>query len=99
MFKVGEKCFVITSVEPGGNFLSLKVSAENFATLTEKDGIIPAPYLARAQWLALERSDTLNQLELRPLLREAYEIVRAKLPRKVRAALPEEKAPPVRKQR
>jgi len=34
--------------------LSFKASPETFADLTERPNIIPAPYLARAQWVALE---------------------------------------------
>ena len=53
----------------------------------ERPGIIPAPNLARAQWVALEDEDALTRRELEPLLRSAYELVRAKLPKGVRAGL------------
>ena len=89
VFKVGGKSFAITSFEPRGNFLSLKVSAENFRDLPEREGIIPAPYLARAQWLAIEREDAAPRTEVKELLREAYEIVVRKLPKKVQTRLAE----------
>lgn len=87
VFKVGGKIFVIASLEPGGNFLSFKASPENFAELPDRDGVVPAPYLARAQWLAVEREDAVTRPELKGWLTEAYQLVRAKLTKKVQAGL------------
>jgi len=52
--------------------------------LTERANIIPAPYLARAKWVALETSDALPRGELAELLRASYNLVVAKLPKKDR---------------
>lgn len=87
VFKVGGKMFAVTPLEPAPVFLSFKTSPDNFAELTERGNIIPAPYLARAQWVALESKDAIPAAELASLLRESYELVAAKLPQKVRAAL------------
>ena len=83
LFKVGGKMFAVTRLEPAKVWLSLKANPENFAELTERPGVIPAPYLARAKWIALESADALPDTELAQLLRESYELVRAKLPRKI----------------
>ena len=85
LFKVGGKMFAVTRLEPAKVWLSLKANPENFAELTERPGVIPAPYLARAKWIALESADALPDTELAELLRESYELVRAKLPRKISA--------------
>jgi predicted DNA-binding protein (MmcQ/YjbR family) len=87
LFKVGGKMFAVTPLEPARVCLSFKASPENFADLTERPNIIPAPYLARAQWVALETRDALPRDELARLLRESYDLVFAKLPKKVRDAL------------
>lgn len=87
LFKVGGKMFAITPLIPAPVYLSLKVTPENFAELTERPGIIPAPYLARAKWVALESRDALAPSELAPLLRASYDLVVAKLPRKARESL------------
>jgi len=87
LFKVGGKMFAITPLIPAPVCLSFKVTPENFAELTERPGIIPAPYLARAKWIALESRDALTLPELVPLLRSSYELVVAKLPRKTRESL------------
>lgn len=86
-FRIAGKIFAVTVLEPAKVWLSFKCSAENFAELTERAGIIPAPYLARAQWVALETREALEKQELATLLRGAYELVWAKLPKKAQAAL------------
>jgi predicted DNA-binding protein (MmcQ/YjbR family) len=86
LFKVGGKMFAVTPLEPAPVWLSFKASPENFAELTERPNIIPAPYLARAQWVALETRDALPQDELARLLRESYDLVFAKLPKRTREA-------------
>jgi len=87
LFKVGGKMFAATPLEPARVCLSFKASPENFAELTERSNVIPAPYLARAQWVALETRDALPQAELARLLRESYDLVFAKLPKKIRESL------------
>ncbi len=82
VFSIGDKMFAITNLEPGDVWLSFKASPEVFGELSETPGIRPAPYLARAQWLALERPDALDTGELQQLLRQAYELVFAKLTKK-----------------
>jgi predicted DNA-binding protein (MmcQ/YjbR family) len=82
VFKVGGKMFAVVALEPSKVWLSFKCSPENFAELTERDGVVPAPYLARAQWVALETETALKRLELKALLREAYDLIHAKLPKK-----------------
>ena len=87
LFKVGGKMFAITSLEPAKVWISLKASPENFAELTERPGVIPAPYLARAKWISLESADSLPDGETSQLLRESYELVLAKLPQKIRESI------------
>jgi predicted DNA-binding protein (MmcQ/YjbR family) len=87
VFKVAGKMFAVTPLEPAPVCLSFKASPENFAELTERPSIIPAPYMARAQWVALQARDALGREELARLLRESYEMVAAKLPKKIRESL------------
>ena len=87
VFKVGGKMFAATPLEPAPVCLSFKASPEKFAELTERPHIIPAPYLARAEWVALETRDAVPRDELASLLRESYELVAAKLPKKIRESL------------
>lgn len=93
VFKVAGKIHAITVLKPAKIWLCFKVSTEKFAELTERTGVIPAPYLARAKWIALETRDALSSDELTLLLRESYDMVVAKLPKKTRQALASAKAP------
>ena len=81
LFKVGGKMFAIAPLEPAPVCLTFKCSDESFAELTERPKIIPAPYLARAKWVALESPDAMTRAELSELLRTSYELVFAKLPK------------------
>jgi predicted DNA-binding protein (MmcQ/YjbR family) len=87
LFKVGGKMFAVTRLEPAKVWLSLKANPENFAELTERPGVIPAPYLARAKWISLETPDALPDAEIAELVRQSYELVLAKLPRKMRESV------------
>src|ERR1700692_1683803 len=80
-FKVAGKMFAHTVLEVAPVWLSFKCSPENFAELTERPGIVPAPYLARAQWIALETKDALSSGELAALVRHAYDILVGNVPR------------------
>src|ERR1035441_3961541 len=53
-FKVDGKLFVVAAMEMVPQRVSFKCTPENFAALCERPGIIPAPYMARAQWVSLE---------------------------------------------
>jgi predicted DNA-binding protein (MmcQ/YjbR family) len=86
-FKVAGKMFAHAVLEPAPVWLSFKASPDNFYALTERPGIIPAPYLARAQWVALETKDALSSAELSEFVRDSYDIIVAKLPKKTRDSL------------
>ena len=87
VFKVGGKIFAIAALEPAAILVSFKVTPDDFAELTERPGVIPAPYLARAQWVALESEDAVPVAEVKKLLRHSYDLVFAKLPKKMQATL------------
>ena len=87
LFKAGGKMFAVTNLEPGPVWVSFKVTPETFVELTERPGIIPAPYLARASWVAIESPTILPTPERASLLRTSYDLVVARLPRKHRESL------------
>ena len=86
-FKVDGKLFVVTALEPGEVRLSFKCSPEGFVELCERPGIRPAPYMARAQWVALEELDTLPDSELRERIADSYRLVWERLPKRRREEL------------
>ncbi|MDE3135719.1 MAG: MmcQ/YjbR family DNA-binding protein [Acidobacteriota bacterium] len=87
VFKVGGRMYAVAQLEPGDVWLSFKCGEEEFPELIERPGVLPAPYLARAHWVALASPEALPSVEIEELLRRAYELVFAKLPRKTQASL------------
>jgi predicted DNA-binding protein (MmcQ/YjbR family) len=87
VFKVGGRMFCAACTDVAPVVTSFKCDDEAFAELCERDGIIPAPYLARAKWVALERWDALDDREYPSLIERAYDLVKQKLPKKTQSAL------------
>ncbi len=87
VFKVDEKMFAVAPLEVAPVRLSFKCTPENFAELCERPDIIPAPYMARAQWVALRSLNAVSSDELRELLAESYRLVWERLPKRRREEL------------
>jgi predicted DNA-binding protein (MmcQ/YjbR family) len=96
VFKVAEKMFAVAAMVPSKAVLSFKSTPEEFAELVERPGVIPAPYMARAHWVALETEDAIPRAELKRLLTQSYQLVVAK-PKKTQAALAGSSPKPARK--
>jgi predicted DNA-binding protein (MmcQ/YjbR family) len=88
VFKVGGKMFaVLGPLESRPHTLSFKASDDSFHILTQENGIIPAPYLARAHWVYLENLRTLKDSELKAYLARAHALIAGGLPKKTRDKL------------
>lgn len=88
VFCIGGKMFAVVVLDAASpHKLSFKCTPEGFAELTEYADIIPAPYAARYHWVALLRWDALSAQELKARIKDSYEMVFAKLPKKVRQSL------------
>jgi predicted DNA-binding protein (MmcQ/YjbR family) len=86
-FLVGNKMFAVTGLEAARTSVSFKCTPEKFAELVERDGIIPAHYVARYHWVTVENLDALKTDELKALIKISYEMVREKLPKSVKNTL------------
>jgi predicted DNA-binding protein (MmcQ/YjbR family) len=84
VYKVGGRVFALRTLEGA---LSIKVSDIAYAVLIETGRARPAPYLARAKWVAFEALEDLDAEEVRGWLAAAHALVAAKLTRKARAEL------------
>jgi predicted DNA-binding protein (MmcQ/YjbR family) len=90
--EIGGKMFALTNADGMGDVvLSFHCGAERYDELLENEGIIPAPHLARAYWVALERWDALKPREIEEELARAHALIYNKLPKRTKAvlALPE----------
>jgi predicted DNA-binding protein (MmcQ/YjbR family) len=88
VFKVGGKMFAVAALDAAATHrASFKCSDEGFSELQEIEGAVPAPYLARAKWIALERFDVLGDRDLQDRIAQAYGLVAAKLTKKEQAKI------------
>lgn len=87
VFKVGGKMFTVLNVTPGETGISFKCTPDEFAELVEREDIAPAAYAARYHWVTVQAWSALSDRETRRLIRDAYEMVRGKLSRRVRDGL------------
>ena len=85
-FCIGAKMFAVTGLDTGSG-VSFKCTPEKFAELTERDGIIPAPYVARYHWVRVEDPSAIADPELKELITNSYSMVKAGLPKKLRDSL------------
>ena len=93
VFSVGGKMFCVAMLELPHR-LSFKCDEETFAELVEREGIIPAPYLARAKWVSLESLDgPMESRELEGRLRHSYGLVKGSLTKRAQAAIDAAAAP------
>ena len=83
--KVGGKIFCLLDDDPGEVWL--KVSDMAFALMTELEGIRPAPYFARAGWVAISADSPLSEEVVCAYIVEAHRLVAGKLSRKKRGEL------------
>jgi predicted DNA-binding protein (MmcQ/YjbR family) len=84
LYKIGGKMYLVMNLEPAEiTGLGFKCTPEDFAELTEREGIAPNKYLARAFWISVRDITALNRRELESLIRGSYEMVLAKLPKRV----------------
>jgi predicted DNA-binding protein (MmcQ/YjbR family) len=88
VFKVAGKMFLITSQDPSVlEGLTVKCTPEEFDELTEIDGITQAPYCAKRHWVKIADPSVLPEKQLLARVRRSYDLVVAKLPKKVQARL------------
>ena len=89
-FKVRAKIFAVLGLDRPR--LTFKCSVERFAELIEREDIRPAPYLGHRNWVMLGRLDALGGEELREAIRQSYELVAAKAPKRGRKKAGKKKA-------
>ncbi len=87
VFKVQGKMFCVLALDPAEVAISFKTSEAKFEELIQQPGIIPAPYLARVHWVALQDPEAVTPQELSEMLRHSYDLVCSRLPLKVRQRL------------
>src|SRR5687767_2630657 len=85
-FSVGGKMFCVASLDPPFT-CAFKVRDELFEELSVRDGFMPAPYMARAKWVKVNKPASLGKKEWQLYVKDSYEMIKAKLTRKARVEL------------
>jgi predicted DNA-binding protein (MmcQ/YjbR family) len=83
VFSVGGKMFAAMGAGDDATSISFKVDDDRFLELTDRPGIIPAPYLARVKWVMIEDLKAVSDAEAAEMLRRSHELVFAKLTKKL----------------
>ena len=81
-FMVSGKIFCIAGFDSPFQ-ASLKVGEEEFEELSAREGIIPAPYLARYKWILVKDSNALSQKQWEHYISQSYELVKAKIKKQI----------------
>ena len=88
VFKVAGKMFLIIGLDAQtATSVTFKCTPEEFDELVEIDGIIQAPYCAKRMWACVEDLGAVPVSELERRIRRSYDLVVAKLPKKIQVKL------------
>jgi len=85
-FSVGGKMFCVAALDLPFK-VSFKVPAEQFEELSSQPGIVPALYMARAQWVQVSSPAQFSRQEWEAFITQSYNLVKAKLTKKLRTEL------------
>ena len=85
---IGGKMFALVNLDADGRaIISYSAGQERYAELLEIEGILPAPYMARIFWVAIERWNVFRPSEWEQQLKAAHQLTFNKLPPKTRSVL------------
>ena len=88
VFKVAGKMFLIIALDAETiDGVVFKCTPEEFDELTEIDGIAQAPYCAKRHWVRVADLAALPAGEMERRIRRSYDLVVAKLTKKLRGEL------------
>ena len=85
---IGGKMFAVLNLDDDHKaVLSFAAGPERYAELLETEGVFPAPYLARAHWVAIRHWGALRSSELEEHLKLGHGLIYDKLPKRTRDVL------------
>jgi predicted DNA-binding protein (MmcQ/YjbR family) len=87
LFRVRGKIFVSVPLDASAPVrITFKTTPEKILELLEIEGVERAAYVGRYNWVSLQSLDALHWAELKDLIRQSYELVAAKAPKKRKAS-------------
>jgi len=87
VFTVGKKMFCVVGLDQSPTTASFKVKDEEFEEICNRPGFKPAPYVAKYKWVWIDNIDKMKRADWEKYLKQSYELVKNKLPLKLRKQL------------
>src|SRR5271166_727353 len=85
---IGGKMFALLNLDDDHRaVLSFAAGPERYAELLETEGVFPAPYLARAHWVAIQHWGVFRGSQLEELLEFGRRLIYNKLPQRTKNVL------------
>ncbi len=89
VFSIGAKMFCVVGLDEVPVSASFKVTDDEFDEMSNRKGFKPAPYVAKYKWVFTEDINHLSKSEWKKYIRQSYDLVKSKLPAKIRKQLNE----------
>ena len=87
VFSIGGKMFCVAGLDESPTSASFKVKEEEFDEMSNRNGFKPAPYVAKYKWVWIEDINKMKKADWKKYLEQSYELVKNKLPAKLRKQL------------
>lgn len=81
-FSVGNKMFCVIGLQTPTS-ASFKVKDDEFDEMSSREGLMPAPYVARYKWVLVTDLDKLSKKDWEFYINQSYQLVKSKLPKKL----------------
>lgn len=87
VFSIGGKMFCVVGLDQVPTTASFKVRDDEFEELCNGQIFKPAPYVAKYKWVFISDTRNLNKADWEKYVKQSYELVREKLPNKIKKQL------------
>lgn len=87
VFMIARKMFCVIDLEAIPTSVAFKVPHDDYDEISTRENFKPAPYFAKNKWVTVIDIEKLKKPEAEAFITKSYELVMAKLPKKVRAEL------------
>ena len=87
VFSVGSKMFCVVGMDEFPVSAAFKVQDEEFEEISSRPGFKPAPYVARYKWVLVDDISRLTKKQGGEFIRQSYQLVKDKLPKKIKKEL------------
>lgn len=87
VFSVAGKMFCVAGLNQSPTTASFKVTNDEFDVMCDREGFKPAPYVAKYKWVWIGDITKMNKADWKKYIRQSYNLVKDKLPSKIKKQL------------